>query len=295
MRMGLTALLFTLLCSSACGDASDVDKGDLDSMELQHETDNSPDVWDGNGPEGRTEEVAWTDLDLAGTWAQLHVVSAYAIAPLVGQVNTISVALARWEVVASETGYDVIQVACALELQSDSEFATTIIPEAFVQAVAPVAKSVVLDLTRTPPGYYHPPTAEVHGALLDNPLVDSMPTSADDPRVFDQDGDGHPGMTVFVTGIIDGALYIVQRNVSEQTGVMVSLDRFEGLLGWEQEQIVLGSDNPILADNPPVSAIDPDPTHSYCVTVRIEDGWQCDDILANREKLFGQTIAWAPN
>jgi hypothetical protein len=60
----------------------------------------------------------------------------------------------------------------------------------------------------------------------------------------------------------------------------------EGLMGWSQEQVVLGSDNSILAENPMVTSVDPTPENTHFVAVRIPADWACDEILAHRDTLF---------
>jgi hypothetical protein len=230
---------------------------------------------------------AYTVADISGSWAQLQVVATVADAPIIGQVDTLSIALVRWEIEQSAGGLLTIeQVACELELTSDSAFVQMLIPDAFVDSIVAYQKPGSIDLSVQPPQLSVPLHPEVHGANLSDPLNDPMPTSAEDPRIVDGDNDGQPGLTVYVSGVVDGALYVVQRNLTTIDGVVSAPNRMEGQLGFAQEQVVLGSDNTLLADNPPISAVDPDPTKSYFESVRVPADWGCEEIIAKRAELF---------
>jgi hypothetical protein len=244
-------------------------------------------------PEVTVEEASADDatdyspLDVSGSWAQLQVVSTLADAPVIGQIQTTSSAILRWQITQGDDGALLIeQAACDLDLTTESDFTQMLIPDAFIDAIETYQKPGTLDTRVSPPRLDVPGHPEVHGAVLEDPMTDPMPTTADDPRVFDADGDGQPGLTVYVTGIIDGGLYVVQRNMATIEGATVSATRMEGLMGWSQEQVVLGSDNSILAENPMVTSVDPTPENTHFVAVRIPADWACDEILAHRDTLF---------
>ena len=285
-RLLSTMVMAALLATAGCDD-SDPGEADVAAQEELHEDVAADDL---APPEEEVREETdlahWGAEEIPGTWAQLQIVSTFAEVPLVGQVKTLSKAVVRWQVEATEAGFLAKETVCSLALESDTELAQTVVPAAFVQSIAQAQKNFTVDFGESPPLVSIPKVVQVHGAVLDNPLEDEMPISADDPRVLDQDEDGNPGMTVFVTGLIDGAIYILQRNSSQGDGFLVAPGRMEGLFGWTQEQVMLGSDNPILAENAPVSGVDPDPENSYFVTVKLDEDWDCADIVAHREELF---------
>ncbi len=84
------------------------------------------------------------------------------------------------------------------------------------------------------------PLVELAGAVP-GPDTDAVPTTLDDPRVIDEDQDGHPGITINVTGLATGSLYAVQRQVTAIAAIPVATDRFEGTLTFSSEQKVLDS------------------------------------------------------
>jgi hypothetical protein len=128
----------------------------------------------------------------------------------------------------------------------------------------------------------------VKGVRLENPESDPLPTSADDPRVFDQDGDGNPGVTVHVEvmGLIGGDIYVVQRDRTRLSGVVTSDVAIDGLVEWTSEQSVLGASNAFLLGGTAVRP-DPDLSHSYFRARRVEGHVTCADLADVAEALFG--------
>lgn len=72
------------------------------------------------------------------------------------------------------------------------------------------------------------PLVQLWGLDLEDPLNDPIPSSADDPTVIDQDGDGNPGMTLVLgeTGLCE--MYIVQRATYLFSGTFDSSISYQG-------------------------------------------------------------------
>jgi hypothetical protein len=83
------------------------------------------------------------------------------------------------------------------------------------------------------------PMVEQWGVELADPLGETIPTSADDPRVVDEDGDGNPGITMILG---DGfcEMHMVQRTVNLYAGEAVSLSLVKGTLASEVSKNILG-------------------------------------------------------
>jgi hypothetical protein len=129
-----------------------------------------------------------------------------------------------------------------------------------------------LDFSRLP---------EVAGAVFD-PAVATLPTYATDSTVVDEDGDGHPGITVTLGGsLVSGTLYVAQEQWTSVLAIAVAQDRVEGSLAFSSTQSVLGSNPASLSD--PTSLVgaaltkpgttNPDPIlcNSTYVMVKIAD------------------------
>ena len=128
----------------------------------------------------------------------------------------------------------------------------------------------------------------VDGADLDNPGAESLPTSSGDSRVWDQDSDGEPGITVRIDAgwPATGDIYLVQRSEFAYEGLVVAQDRVEVYVDYAQEQSILGSSNPVLTMADVVPVPNPDPTTSYAIFQQIDEGSDCGDIKRDRSTLF---------
>ncbi|MCL6643324.1 MAG: hypothetical protein K6T71_08450, partial [Candidatus Bipolaricaulota bacterium] len=116
-----------------------------------------------------------------------------------------------------------------------------------------------------------------------------LPTDPNYPRIFDQDKDGKPGITIRVSalGFIEGEIYIIQRDWNSLRSTTLTPTTIDGLIEWGSEQVVIGASNPLLAgqsENTP----DPKRENSYFRTTRISANTDCAQILKERDKLFAR-------
>ena len=105
-----------------------------------------------------------------------------------------------------------------------------------------------------------PTLVEIAGAVLASPATEPLPTDPLDTRVIDEDGDGHPGITVNLSGIAPGSLYSVQKQTTSIVAIPVASDRLEGVLTFTSSQVVLDSNPSSLRDLYALSTNSPDPT-----------------------------------
>jgi hypothetical protein len=226
-----------------------------------------------------------TGLDLSGTWAQLDVRSALATVPMAGQVTRTTTSL--FLVTLSQAGnlVDVTQRLCALESDSGTDLVQTVFPDALVASIAEQSFQATLTQEDGLVAYREAPHVDVRGCHLDDEEADDLPTAEDDPRVVDQDGDGRPGITVRITGVVNGDVWLVQRLRSQASGTLRSADRVEGVIAWNDEQHHLGTDNPLLKDPTP-SQPDPVAEHSFFRMVRVPAGSDCAGLIAARDTLL---------
>ena len=117
---------------------------------------------------------------------------------------------------------------------------------------------------------------------------------ANDPRLFDTDSDGFPGITVGLVGLITGTLRSVQRQATALHGVAVSADRVEGGMAYESDQSVIASDPSSIKSLYASSHSSADPTacSSTFAMVRVPDVADagvvdCAWVRDNEVTLFG--------
>jgi hypothetical protein len=225
----------------------------------------------------------------AGSWAQMQVTSEISEVPFVGEVTNRNITLLRLEHEQNGDSLIVTAETCSIEVDSGTSLVSIEFPQAFVDSLGIAIKPSMIEPADHGYRFFQPRFTQLRGVRLENPETDPLPTEADDPRIFDQDGDGHPGITVRVAilGFIRGEVYVIQRDWNILNGEATSPDTIDGLIEWGIEQVVLGASSPFLkarGNNRP----DPVAEHSYFRTTRIDPRKDCTAIIEEREALFNR-------
>ena len=209
--------------------------------------------------------------DLTGTWVQLVTTAAESSAPLVGTVTTENRRL--FLVQLTHTGDEITGAStlCDMTVETSTAMATTVVPDAFVTAVGEHTWTATFTEGVFASGRTWR-TLGLSGVSEDEPL----PTTADDPLVFDGDDDGHPGVTIEVTGLAGGQMYFVQRGWRELESTLVSGSRIEGVVRWDDERVILDATSRSLRNARPAEPVD-DPSSNRFVMIRVDDGTTCSD------------------
>jgi hypothetical protein len=218
----------------------------------------------------------------------LQVTSQIGAIPLLGERTRTASSLVLLDVHQDGLVLSAQGSACSTTIDNGTTLVKTEIPEAFILSLPQAIWTATLETSEEGLRFVRPWVTSVSGARLEDPENDPLPTSADDPRVFDQDGDGKPGLTVRVSvlGLISGEVYVVQRDRSRLSGTVVSNDAIDGLVEWTSEQSVLGASNPFLVGGT-AARIDPVPEHSFFRARRISEATTCADLLETAQTLFG--------
>lgn len=227
--------------------------------------------------------------DIAGAWAQLQVMSSLTNAPVLGTINLKTITTLRLEVTQKGTDLSIVFEPCGVESESSSPLFHVIFPEAFVKYMGIDTKPARLESHENTWQLFQPRYTIVRGVRLQDPERDPLPTDPNDPRIFDQDKDGKPGMTIRVSvlGIIEGEIYIIQRDWNSLRSTTLTPALIDGLMEWGSEQVVIGASTPLLASQSE-SVPDPKRENSYFRTTRIDANMTCAQILKERTKLFAR-------
>jgi len=222
--------------------------------------------------------------DLTGRWAIRTVASRYV--PKTGLTSafytkTISVILGD----QTQTGTDVSLSAeyCSQKAEDPDSLAHIIIPDSYVKSLKPFVRTGGVALGNAGAEVFAMPSfIEVVGALLADPASDPLPVDATDARLLDQDNDGNPGITIKLSGLASGDLYVAQRQTSTWTGIAVGVDRVEGHYAFTSEQNVVAAEPTALKSLAAQTAIvDPNTCASTFVMVRVGAATTCAEVLAN--------------
>ncbi len=179
---------------------------------------------------------------------------------------------------------------CFSEQRTDQPIRTSL-SDAATQAIQPPPVAVELETVDGELRIHRPPTPTPVGIRLDDPFNEALPTDPADPRIVDDDGDGNPGITVTieVSDDLRGELYIARREIFAYDATLVEPDRITGVVTDESEQLVIGASDPAFAISPANWRQHPDPSKSPMILVRVDDGWDCDRLAAERSELFPPT------
>lgn len=225
--------------------------------------------------------------DLDGTWVMLQVYPRIAVLPLVGESSQTSFVVQRVSIEQVDDSLTLTDSYCFTFIEDTSLLATTEIPAKFMAALRPHPRQAELRDHDGEITFIQERYIEVRGANLDDVSTEALPIDPDDPRVWDQDEDGFPGMTVNVNllGFIKAQIYVVQRVQYELSGTVVSADRVEGIIEWSDEQVVLGATNSLLmADS--TGYPDPDPSKHTFVMIRAQEAWTCEWLAEHWREAF---------
>ena len=224
---------------------------------------------------------------LEGRWAKKVVMTSVSDPPIVGEVTARTITYLKVDLRQEGRTLRLANQTCDIDIDSDSRAIRTVIPTAFVEAMPDGRRRGVVVASEEGPQMHINRQRSVLGARLRQPVFERLPTSSDDPRLVDTDGDGHPGVTVRIEGLVDGELYLVQRAWDAYTGQLQSPTSITGTVSWETEQSVVGSTSMFLRSQPPTRPHADDRRNRFEM-VRIPERASCRWILDNRRQLFGQ-------
>lgn len=217
--------------------------------------------------------------DLAGRWAMVQVMPALTSLPVGGGVELTTIALALVDIEQVGTSLVLRDLYCSTDVRMSPGVAASRVPEAFVASLSPAPRAASLELRDGEWRLVQPLMVEVRGAVLGDPIYDPLPTDSADPRVWDQDGDGHPGLTVGVTvaGLVSGDTYVVQRLEFSLQGRVCDRDTVYGWMNWTSEQNVVAATSWLLRMSYEYRP-HPDPARSVFVMRRIDPSCACTSV-----------------
>ena len=268
----VSAMIFVLVLGSGCGaDTSSSNGHPYGSRDGGAATDALTDVGGEAGPRDNRE-----------TWARIQVMTGLADLPAFGLKLNQTVGFIRFTIHESPDGLMATEETCHIEIRRpEVPEVTTLIPEAFTASI-PIAKRGVL--VSDDGAIIFTQIIELHGVHLVDRQNDPLPADAEDPRIFDQDQDGKPGLTVQIGGLLEGEIQLVQRNHTRLVGQRNG-DRMHGLLEWESEESILEASNDLLKIPVPVEK-HRESALSYFTAVKIDEAMSCVDITAQGDALF---------
>ena len=169
------------------------------------------------------------------------------------------------------------------------------VPEALRGRVYPIETTGALVVGQPPSQrYISAPLAEIWGIEMSAPLIDPMPTTPEDDRIYDMDEDGQVGVTLEIG---DACLaYMTQRRITSFHGEFTAPDTIEGEALSVTEQYIIDASAPICKTSYQTRS---NPSRSHFERIRIDgrggsinldldgDGAvSCEELSIGRDALF---------
>lgn len=219
--------------------------------------------------------------DLVGRWAHFDVV-AYADESM--NTGIISTGFADLELRDGELWNQM--TFCHADTVTDQPIEVSI-SDAATQAILPIATPVEVTEVDGELHVVRPPTPTPIGIRMEDPANESLPDDPDDPRIFDADGDGNPGVTstVKVSEDLQGEIYLARREIFSYDVTQRGPDQLVGSITDSSEQLILGASNDAFLTPAQWVQVD-DPSLNPVIWERVDADWDCERLATERDRLF---------
>jgi hypothetical protein len=275
LRKALCILPLAAAPLAACGDDREPTTSDTTA-------DTTSDSSNPDGADTSPPDTSTLKGEVSGRWASLETQTAIVTLESLGQMEQVSTSL----YLAVHDGDNVTFELCDWATTDDTGLYTTLMSPALLGSLEPLDRTFSVDSVLGGFEYKVTQGVTLRGVNLSDAMAEAMPTAKDDSRIYDQDGDSKPGVTLVIQGTLQGELHVIHRHKAALTGTLISDERIEGRAAWTTEQVILGSNPAALEEQKPVAVTHPDPAKSHFTMVKIGDNDTCADILAKRDSLF---------
>lgn len=211
------------------------------------------------------------ESDLSGTWVVAQLTTTAATVPVVGTIYATTRMVTVHDLDQDGKRLRGPGKLCRLDIDSGSSMVSTNLSRRFKRSLPRPYIDAVIEKTDAGQRIRTGRRLVVVGAKLDEPAREPLPTRADDNRVFDQDGDGKPGVTINIGGIVNGDIYVAQRSWTRLLGTKRG-DAFSGRVYFDNEQSILGATSSMLDDPPDAKPV---PEKSWFRMERVPSGTSC--------------------
>jgi hypothetical protein len=247
----------------------------------------------GSGADGEAEAEAEAEAApavdpaaerLAGRYAHYDVV-AYESTDM--KTHIVSFGFTDLDVVDGEL--QATESFCHADHRSDQPIEVEM-PDAATQAIIPESTPVTLTTVDGRAHISRPATPTGIGVDLEDPANDPLPTDPDDPRIADDDNDGNPGVTtrIRVTEDVQGELYIARREIFAYDVDEQADGSLTGVVTDNSEQLIIGATNDAFLTQAEWVQ-HPDLSKSPIILIPVEQDWDCERLMAERDDLFPPT------
>lgn len=226
-------------------------------------------------------EVGQAEAPLSGTYIFLQKTTSITKIPVLSDVVATTRAVSIQTLNFDGTWLRGEGDLCSIDIESSSKLVKTTLPHAFRRAVPPILVNARISTEGNARRFVQAPQTLVLGARLTEKESEPLPSELNDKRITDDDGDGKPGVTVHVSGLVDGEIYLVQRSTSQLEGYATK-SGFHGRIRFSNEQKILEATNKVLKRDPGAR---PDPSRSEFILHRVNAPIDCKAAEAIAQRL----------
>lgn len=233
--------------------------------------------------------LATAPADVAGVWAmQEQQTALVSNVPGIGTMNQVSTSLYLATISDNEGGVPTLDVVlCDWETADDSGLGTlTGMSQTLLDSLDGFDRDVTIATANGEARFTTTQGITLRGITMDNEDTDAFPTEVTDERIFDQDADAKAGITLVISGLFQGELFVVHRHRATLDGCFESNNTIAGLTTWTTEQLIIGSNPTALAQVQPVAQTHPDAPLSKFKMVRATGVANCSDLKSRRSEFF---------
>ena len=227
-------------------------------------------------PTLNAEELAEAKVAFEGTFALQVTTTTEQEIPVVGLTRSSSTAKKLFTVREVNGQFLTEETFCEIKMDTEGPAAPAV-PADLVTHIPTVTSELYVEKQESQWQWERIKSGTILGARLDQPLTDLLPESADEDSVWDQDMDGQPGVTLTVSGLIEGEIYTVIRYVDTLSGY-VDGEQWVGHTQDETEQVIVGASQEVLLLNVTPQVVD-DPALNTVQVYRLDEGADCTTVL----------------
>lgn len=225
------------------------------------------------------------DDQFIGFWGIKAKVASIQTLPIFGDKGSTNTILSVGEFRRDGMGKLVMdQKECRVTVKSEVAFIQTDVPDKIADTTPMLTGAVQVFGKPGALGFSRSEVAIGIGCNLNEPFNDPLPTDKADPRVFDQDADTKPGVTVNPQSPVNGSVYVVQRRKYSYTnGVQANQNRLTGTIIDRSAQYILDATDAQLKNQVATRPVD---NMSVFEMVRLTTKYDCTRLKSEAATLF---------
>jgi len=169
--------------------------------------------------------------------------------PMMGPVQAATTTISVHDVTSDDAGMRGKGTLCSITVLGEKDLLKTTIGPKLLKVIPAPQLDAKLAKQNGKVTLFQAGPPVVLGAKLASP-DEELPTDAKDKRMFDQDADKKPGITLTISGMAEGDIHLAQRSWVRLDGVQQEDGTFGGIARHGLTQSVVGATVPMLQQPP---------------------------------------------